>query len=85
MKLVCISDTHSMHRRIPEIPEGDVLIHSGDCLGAGTLDNLEDLNDWLGTLPHRHKIIIAGNRGAKVLGLALDTHLHGLGVYARPR
>ncbi len=61
MKLVCISDTHSMHRRIPEIPEGDVLIHSGDCLGAGTLDNLEDLNDWLGTLPHRHKIIIAGN------------------------
>jgi predicted phosphohydrolase len=25
------------------------------------LDNVEDLNDWLGTLPHRHKIVIAGN------------------------
>ncbi|MGQ7269963.1 metallophosphatase domain-containing protein [Marinobacter sp. V034] len=61
MRLVCISDTHSLHRRIPQVPDGDVLIHAGDCLGAGTLDNVEDLNDWLGTLPHRHKIVIAGN------------------------
>lgn len=61
MRLVCISDTHSLHRRIPDIPDGDVLIHAGDCLGAGTLENVEDLNDWLGTLPHRHKIVIAGN------------------------
>lgn len=61
MRLVCISDTHSLHRRIPKIPEGDVLIHAGDCLGAGTLDNVDDLNDWLGTLPHRYKIVVAGN------------------------
>jgi Icc-related predicted phosphoesterase len=61
VKLVCISDTHSLHRRIPSVPEGDVLIHAGDCLGAGTLDDVKDLNDWLGTLPHRHKIVIAGN------------------------
>lgn len=61
MKLVCISDTHSLHRRIPEIPDGDVLIHAGDSLGQGTLENIEDLNDWLGTLPHRHKLVIAGN------------------------
>jgi Icc-related predicted phosphoesterase len=61
MKLVCISDTHSLHRRIPDIPDGDVLIHAGDCLGQGTLENIEDLNDWLGMLPHRHKIVIAGN------------------------
>lgn len=27
----------------------------------GTLDNIEDINDWLGTLPHPHKIVIAGN------------------------
>jgi Icc-related predicted phosphoesterase len=64
MRLVCISDTHSLHRRIPEIPVGDILIHAGDCLGTGTLDNVEDLNDWLGTLPHRHKIVIAGNHDA---------------------
>jgi Icc-related predicted phosphoesterase len=64
MKIVCISDTHSLHRRIPEIPDGDVLIHAGDCLGAGNLDDIEDLNHWLGTLPHRHKIVIAGNHDA---------------------
>lgn len=61
MRLVCISDTHGMHRRIPEIPDGDVLIHAGDSLGQGTLENLADLNDWFGTLPHRYKVVIAGN------------------------
>lgn len=61
MRIVCISDTHSLHRKIPSIPDGDVLIHAGDCLGAGSLENVEDLNVWLGTLPHRHKIVIAGN------------------------
>lgn len=61
MKLVCISDTHSLHREIPHIPDGDVLIHAGDSLGQGTLENIEELNVWLGSLPHRHKIVIAGN------------------------
>ena len=60
MRLVCVSDIHSLHRRIPEIPDGDVLIH-----GAGTLGVVDDLNDWLagwlGTLPHWHKIVIADN------------------------
>lgn len=61
MKLVAVSDTHGQHWEIPHIPDGDVLIHAGDSLGQGTLENLEDLNRWLGTLPHRHKIVIAGN------------------------
>lgn len=61
MRLVCLSDTHGLHRRIAEVPEGDVLIHAGDCLGQGKLANVEDLNDWLGTLPHRYKLVIAGN------------------------
>jgi len=61
VRIVCISDTHSLHRQIPEIPDGDVLVHAGDSLGQGTLDNVEDLNEWLGALPHRHKIVIAGN------------------------
>ena len=61
MRLVCISDTHSLHWQMPAIPDGDVLIHAGDSLGQGTLDNIDDLNSWLGTLPHRHKLVIAGN------------------------
>ena len=61
MRLVCISDTHSLHRQIPDIPDGDLLIHAGDSLGQGSLENVEEFNDWLGSLPHRHKIVIAGN------------------------
>lgn len=60
MRLVCISDTHSMHRQIT-VPDGDILIHAGDCLGVGTLEELEDLDNWFSEQPHSHKILIAGN------------------------
>ena len=60
MRLVCISDTHSMHRQV-SVPDGDVLIHAGDCLGVGTLEELEDLDNWFSEQPHRHKILIAGS------------------------
>jgi Icc-related predicted phosphoesterase len=60
MRLVCISDTHGMHRQI-DIPAGDLLIHSGDCLGVGTLEEVEELDRWFAELPHTHKILIAGN------------------------
>lgn len=61
MRLVLISDTHGMHRRFT-IPEGDVLIHSGDfmCNGNSAADVL-DFNAWLGTLPHPRIIVVAGN------------------------
>ena len=33
MKLVCISDTHSLHHRIPDIPDGwDFIVRSDDDL-----------------------------------------------------
>ena len=60
MKCVVISDTHGMHRKI-DIPDGDVLIHGGDILGRGSLQELREFNDWLGELPHAYKLIIAGN------------------------
>ena len=60
MKIVAISDTHGLHRSL-EIPDGDVLIHAGDLTRHGTLDDVREFNDFLGTLPHPHKIVIAGN------------------------
>ena len=60
MKFVCISDTHEKHWDI-EVPDGDVLIHSGDFTFQGDPKRVADFNRWLGTLPHRHKIVIAGN------------------------
>lgn len=60
MKCVVISDTHGMYRQVT-IPKGDVFIHAGDITRLGSLPELRDFNDWLGDLPHKHKIIIAGN------------------------
>jgi len=60
MKLIAISDTHGLHRSL-EIPDGDVLIHAGDLTRHGTLEDVQEFNDFLGALPHPHKIIIAGN------------------------
>ncbi len=61
MKLIILSDTHGRHRDIA-IPEGDVLIHAGDFGGMiGTLDDLHEFNQFLGELPHSHKILVAGN------------------------
>ncbi|KAL1970034.1 hypothetical protein VTN77DRAFT_6439 [Rasamsonia byssochlamydoides] len=55
---VCISDTHNGQ---PDVPDGDVLIHAGDLTQSGSGQELQATIDWLNTLPHRHKIVIAGN------------------------
>ena len=60
MKIVAISDTHGMHGNI-NIPDGDLLIHAGDFCSYGTMQNLEDFCSWLKVLPHKYKIVVAGN------------------------
>ena len=60
MKIVCISDTHTLHRQV-EVPDGDVLIHAGDLCNRGTRGEVKQFMAWLAELPHRHKIFIAGN------------------------
>lgn len=56
--IVCISDTHNAQI---SVPDGDVLIHAGDLTQSGTFQELQDALDWLHTLPHPIKIVIAGN------------------------
>lgn len=61
MRIVCISDTHSQHSNITDpIPEGDVLVHAGDFTGIGLEHQIKSFDEWIGSLPHRHKIVIAG-------------------------
>ena len=43
-----------------EIPHGDILIHAGDFSNAGCVSEVKNFNKWLGSLPHKHKIVIAG-------------------------
>lgn len=62
VRFVCMSDTHSKQSRFKfEIPEGDVFIHAGDFTNLGQEHEIIKFNDWLGSLPHIHKIVIAGN------------------------
>ena len=56
LRLICISDTHGQHRQL-RLPAGDVLIHGGDLTRYGTLEELRDLNAWLGEQPYAHKVV----------------------------
>ncbi|WP_308873929.1 metallophosphoesterase family protein [Thiothrix subterranea] len=61
MNLTFISDTHSLHDRLPAIDAGDVLIHCGDFTGRGTLDDTLNFAEFMAAQPFTHKIVIAGN------------------------
>jgi len=62
IRFVCVSDTHARHTKFPHpVPEGDVLLHAGDFTLNGGFSEVEHFNEWLGTLPHKHKVVIAGN------------------------
>lgn len=58
MKIVMISDTHGS---CPAIPDGDILIHAGDLTMRGQPKEVYDAARWLKTLPHKYKVVIAGN------------------------
>ena len=61
MRLVCISDTHTKHKDLGPLPDGDVLIHAGDWTYRGGRGEIKEFLEWLDAQPHRHKIFIAGN------------------------
>lgn len=61
MRIVAVADTHTFEADLGPLPEGDVLVHAGDLVRAGTLDELRGVAAWLRGLPHRHKVVVAGN------------------------
>lgn len=64
VRVVCISDTHNLTNYggpLSRVPNGDVLIHAGDFTNVGKIKDVEAFNDYLGTLSHSHKVVIAGN------------------------
>lgn len=55
-----MADTHLFHSDL-DVPDGDVLVHAGDLLRGGTLKELDKGAAFLASLPHPHKIFVAGN------------------------
>lgn len=61
MKIVTLSDTHNRHAEIKNIPEADIIIHSGDATNRGGISEVEDFLKWYGNLNYKHRIFIPGN------------------------
>ena len=97
MRIVLISDTHGLHRQL-EVPPGDLLIHAGDFTFYSKPPSiLSDFNAWLGSLPHRHKVVVPGNhefileeprnRGAITNAILLvdsGVEIEGLSIWGSP-
>lgn len=79
MRIVHISDTHNFHHRLRDLPEADVVVHSGDFCMVGTEQEAIDFLNWFCDLPYKHKIFICGNHddclyGANIDGLDNNVH-----------
>jgi Icc-related predicted phosphoesterase len=60
MKLIFVSDTHNKLNQFA-IPMGDILIHCGDWTGRGRDSEFNNFLKHLFKLPHKVKLIVAGN------------------------
>lgn len=91
MRIVLASDTHEQHAGL-DVPIGDVFIHAGDFTMLGKLPKVRAFGNWIRALPHRYKIVIAGNHeltfetdleaGLEALGAGRDglTYLQDSGI-----
>ena len=75
---MCISDTHNCQRKpsfankhadLHDLPDGDVLIHTGDFTNKGTPQEITEFATWISNeqSKYKHCIVIAGNHD---IGLA---------------
>ncbi len=59
-RIVLISDTHGLHDSV-SVPQGDILIHAGDCTDDIGQASLRNFLTWFEKQPCPEKILIAGN------------------------
>ncbi len=72
MKILHLSDTHGCHHRLQNLPEADVVVHSGDFCMVGSEQEAIDFVNWFCDLPYRHKIFICGNHDGCLYGADID-------------
>ena len=65
MRIVCISDTHGLHKIMDDLnplPQGDILLHAGDCTNVGKPHEVKEFVEWFQNIKgFDTKIFIAGN------------------------
>ena len=72
MHILHLSDTHGKHHELRNLPNADVIIHSGDISFAGSENEVMDFIEWFGALPYKYKIFIAGNHDDCLFGATVD-------------
>ncbi|KAK7507151.1 hypothetical protein BaRGS_00001086, partial [Batillaria attramentaria] len=83
IRIVHLSDTHLQHdhREIKALPDGDVLIHSGDfnqysarCCARSLHyeDLLHEIDSFFAQYPHQLKIFVAGNHESCLEGATVE-------------
>ncbi len=72
INILHLSDTHSQHRRLTELPDADILIHSGDFTMSGSEQEALDFLNWFCDLSYPHKIFICGNHDACLYRANID-------------
>lgn len=72
MKILHISDTHGCHRRLHDLPQADIIVHSGDFTMNGSEQEALDFMNWFCDLPYLQKIFICGNHDDCLYGATFD-------------
>jgi Icc-related predicted phosphoesterase len=98
VRIVAVADTHQFHDELT-VPDGDLFVHAGDLCRGGSWKELRAAAEWIRGLPHRRKVIVAGNhdwafardraRAVEAFGDATylqdeETRIDGLRVYGTP-
>ena len=79
MRILHISDTHSKHNLLQNLPKADVIVHSGDASFSGSDSEMLDFLNWFCDLDYLYKIFVAGNHddclyGEQIEGLPENCH-----------
>lgn len=72
MLILHLSNTHSKHHELRNLPPSDIIIHSGDISFAGSENEVMDFIEWFGRLPYKYKIFIAGNHDFCLFDAKID-------------
>jgi len=68
MKILCLSDTHTMHHKIqlPDLSDIDVIVHTGDFSNSDEAST-DVFLCWFADLPVPCKVLVAGNHDKYVM------------------
>lgn len=79
MRIIHISDTHGKHHLLTNLPQADVIVHSGDVSFSDSEGEVLEFLNWFFFLDYPHKVFVPGNHddclyGRKIQDLPDNCH-----------